>query len=233
MLTLSLAMCSSLLVPGFAQEKKKPAVKKIGATRYRLGEIEFDAKTKEIFLPVVVNQNEGGPMEYILVHENGKVHESIFTTKVRPLELQIVFKLLKFRPGKGDLFDALLPENERASEGGRKSERGDLIDISVRWSDGGETVTPNDLILDARSAKPMSPGGWIFTGSEIYNGTFMAETEGSLVAVYLDPVAMLNMTGKGADDDERWGANKGAIPEIGTRGTMILRLSKKQKNHEK
>src|SRR5690606_6298120 len=43
-------------------------VKKVGATLYRIGEVEFDAKTREIRFPVTVNMREGGPMEYILVH---------------------------------------------------------------------------------------------------------------------------------------------------------------------
>jgi hypothetical protein len=38
---------------------------------------------------------------------------------------------------------------------------------------------------------------------------------------------MFNMTRDGADIDERWGANGDAIPEIGTKGTLILKASKK------
>ncbi len=221
-----LLLCQTPGSFGIAQEKKQPPVKKIGVTRYRLGEIEFDAKTREVFLPVVVNQNEGGPMEYILVHESGKVHESILTTRVSPIEFQIVLKLLKYQSGKGDVFNLLLPESEQKAEGGKKANRGDLMSVVVLWSDSEEKLVATSLIIDGKTSKPMPKGGWVYTGSEIDSGNYMAELEGSIIAVYLDPVSMLNMTREGADDDERWGANKDVIPEIGTRGTMILSLSK-------
>ncbi len=211
---------------GFAQEKSKPVVKKIGVTRYRLAEIEFDAKTREIFIPVVVNKREGGPMEYILVHENGKVHESILTTKASPLTLQIVLKLLKYQSGNGDVFNLLLPEDERKAKGGKKKDRGNLLETAIHWADSETAKLVNDVILDAKTSEAMSPGGWIYTGSEIDGGNYMAELEGSIIAVYLDTLSMFNMTREGADDDERWGANPDAIPEIGTRGTLVLKLSK-------
>ena len=50
-----------------------------------LGEIEFDAKSREIRLAAAMNMPEGGPIEYLLVHESGKVHESMLVTKARPL----------------------------------------------------------------------------------------------------------------------------------------------------
>ena len=52
----------------------------------------------------------------------------------------------------------------------------------------------------------------------------MAEIEGALIAIYLDAIAMFNMSNEGADDDERWGANSEMIPEIGTHGTLVISL---------
>ncbi len=211
---------------GFAEEKAKPVVKKIGENRYRLGEIEFDAKTREIFVPVVVNKREGGPMEYILVHENGKVHESVLITKASPLGLQVVLKLLKYQSGNGDVFNFLLPEEDREAKSGKSADRGNLLEFYVRWAEDEAIQAVNSVILDGKTKTPMPSGGWIYTGSEIDGGNYMAELEGSIIAVYLDPLSMFNMTIAGADDDERWGANPEAIPEIGTRGTLILRQSK-------
>ncbi len=221
-----LLLCQAIGLPGIAQEKKQHSVKKIGVTLYRLGEIEFDAKTREIFLPVVVNQNKGGPMEYILVHENGKVHESILTTKVRPLELQIVLKLLKYQSGNGDVFNHFLPENQQKNKAGKLEDRGDLLKVAILLSGKGKKQAVSSLILDGKTSLPMEKGGWVYTGSEIDEGNYMAELEGSIIAVYLDSLSMFNTTCEGSDDDERWGANKEVIPEIGTRGTLVLSLSK-------
>ena len=84
-----------------------------------------------------------------------------------------------------------------------------------------------EFIIDGENAEPMAPGDWIYTGSTIEEGNFLAEGEGSIIAIYLDHIAMFNMTRDGADIDERWGANGDAIPEIGTKGTLILKASKK------
>mgnify|MGYP003550004817 CR=1 FL=1 len=85
-----------------AVDEPQPIVKKVGETTYRVGLIEFDAKTREISVPVVVNQREGGPIEYVLVSEVGKTHEAILTTKARPMDLQIALKLLKYKAGEAD-----------------------------------------------------------------------------------------------------------------------------------
>ncbi|NNE90495.1 MAG: hypothetical protein HKN23_02510 [Verrucomicrobiales bacterium] len=214
------------------EPKEKPRITKIGDSRFKLGEIEFDAKTKEIFIPTVVNKREGGPIEYLLVHENGKIHESILVTDVSPLHLQIVLKLLKYKGGYGNVFDPLLPAAEQV---GTDLNNGQQLDVVAKWtpkSESGDGESPEPVtmnlctwIIDGADAKPMPVEPWTYTGSEVRRGNYMAEVEGSLIATYLDPVAIFNMTRKGADRDDRWGANGEAIPEIGQRVTVILKAA--------
>ena len=71
----------------------------------------------------------------------------------------------------------------------------------------------------------MDGAPWIFTGSKMENEIYMAESEGSVVAIYLDYLAIFNMTIDGADTDERWGANSNLIPEIGTQGEFVIRAA--------
>lgn len=197
------------------------SVKKIGEHLYRLGAIEFDSKSREIRLPVTVNMREGGPVEYLLVHEQGKVHESILTTSVSPLHLQIVMKLLRYKAGHGDLFNRLLAPEVLEKEGGKEAGRGETVSFFFETGDKGVPV--NELVIDGESAEAMTPGGWIFTGSTVEEGAFMAEAEGSIIAIYLDHLAMFNMAREGADIDERWGARHSVIPEIGTKGVLTIR----------
>ncbi len=207
-------------------EEKRPLVTKVGEHSYRLGEIEFDAKQKEIKFPVTVNMREGGPIEYVLVHESGKVHEAIFTTAISPNQLQIVLKLLKFKDGHGDVFNRLLSPEVLEKEGGTEPERGEAIQFS--FVEKGKEARPiYKFVIDGESASPMSSGNWIYTGSTIEENAFLAEAEGSIIAIYLDHIAMFNMTRDGADIDERWGANGDAIPEIGTKGMLVLKAAKK------
>lgn len=211
-----------------AAEAKAPgvSVKKIGENLYRLGEIEFDAKSREIRFPVTVNQREGGPIEYLLVRETGKVHESILTTSISPLHLQIVMKLLRYEGGNGDVFNRLLAPEVLEKEGGKEADRGETVSFLFQ-PEGGKALPVYEMVIDGESAEAMAPGDWIYTGSAVEEGAFMAEAEGSIIAIYLDHLAMFNMSREGADLDERWGARHTVIPEIGTKGTLTIRAGEK------
>ncbi len=213
----------------FAEEEpaspERPLVTQVGDHAYRIGEIRFDSKTREVRIPVVVNMREGGPMEYLLVHESGKVHESVFVTRVSALHLQIALKLLKYESGHGDVFNRMLPPHLIEEEGGKRADRGESVNLAFIADSTDTEVPAGELILDGDSMEPLSDPGWIHTGSEIREGNFMAEVEGGFVAIYLDPNAMFNMTRDGADIDERWGANDKKIPKIGTKGELVIRLA--------
>lgn len=226
------ALIIGLLAPITRSEEAAPApeapkVIKIGEHHYRLGEITFDAKNRELRLPAVVNLREGGPIEYLLVHENGAVHEALLATQVRGLQLQIALKLLRYRAGEGDLFDRFLPDEERRQklEKQGKTERGDPISLIVSWEAGGQTreMPVAKWILDAETGEAMTDEPWILTGSHFMNHHFLADTEGSLIGVYLDQAALLNMSRPGAENDERWGANPALTPEVGQKVTLIFR----------
>jgi len=207
-------------------------VSQIGEHLYRLGELRFDSESREIEIPVVVNMREGGPMEYLLVHEHGKVHESVFVTTASPLHVQIAMKLLRYREGYGDVFNRLLSPEALEREGGGEDGRGDevvfrfferspLEGVGER-EDSGEGLRLEAMILDAESGEAMREEPWIFTGSSTQEGTFLAEAEGSIIAVYLDHLAIFNMTREGADIDRRWWALPDAIPEVGVAGVVVI-----------
>ena len=231
-------LLSSLTALNGEDQKKteKSLVKKIGPHTYRVGLVEIDAKTREISIPVIVNQREGGPIEYILVTETGKVHEAILTTAASPLNVQIALKLLKYKVGTGDIFDKLLPSEDRKVKGEKSDDRGAAVDVMVKWKEGEmeKTAFINEWVIDGESIKkegdagtPMPEHPWFYTGSVIYEGRFLGEAEGSIIAIYLDPVSLFNTTVPGAEIDERWGANHKAIPEIGTKARLLIRPMKK------
>ena len=162
-------------------------------------------------------------MEYLLVHETGKVHESVLVTEISPLHLQIALKLLKYETGHGDVFNRLLPPHLIKEEGGSQDERGELTEFLFQPDNSEIETAASKMVLDGDSQEPLQSPGWIHTGSTHQEGQFMAEAEGGFIAIYLDPNAMFNMTRGGADIDERWGANADAIPEIGTKGELVIR----------
>lgn len=214
-------------------------VERTGEHRYRIGEIEFDSETRELRLPAKVNMREGGPTEYLLVHEKGKVHEAILTTPVSPLHLQIALKLLRYQAGGERLFERLAPsggfdEPKVTPEQTRERERAGAEAMQFSFKpEGGEVIMDNAMVYDAESGRAMENGEWIYTGSGVENGRFLAESTGSIVAIYLDPIALFNMTREGAEIDERWGANRDILPAVGTLGVFTIRLDKAQNVSEK
>ena len=75
----------------------KTRIKKVGPTDYTLGDMTFSSATHEIRIPAVVNMSEG-ILEYALVHENGKTHESLLKTPVKPTELNVALLLCNYEP---------------------------------------------------------------------------------------------------------------------------------------
>ncbi len=204
----------------------KPSVEKLGDHRYQLGDIVFNGKTREIRFPATMNL-EKGLLEYMIVTGDGKIHESLFSTEISPSQLQVVMKLCRYKDGVGDTFDALFPDNEKKGKAG-EAERGSSLRIAVEWIERSEGIEiPRryqlaELMRDLKTEGPVPKGQWIYTGSMVYEGTFIAEAEGTLVAVYIDNGALVNSFRRGADDDERWIANADVTPEIGTPVTVII-----------
>lgn len=212
-----------------AQEAASPApapkVEKIGENTYRLGQVVIDAAAKSVSLPVEVNMREG-ILEYVLVGMKGKVHESLLVTPASPMELSVALKLCRFREGVGDLLDPMLPPTERLGPQA-KSQRGSQVSFTLEWlsPDGKKGTLPiHEWVTDIKDKKPSPEGVWYYTGSRVVDGHFIAESEGSFIALYLDPNALFNSALPGSDDDERWGTRTEQIPPIGTKGLLTIRL---------
>ncbi|RYD39074.1 MAG: hypothetical protein EOP85_16590 [Verrucomicrobiaceae bacterium] len=87
-----------------AQEEKpaepaKPSVKKLDENRYQVGQVIFDRKKREVRFPAKVNMTEG-LLEFLLVHEKGKLHESLFSTTTSPTDISLALTLLRYKPSK-------------------------------------------------------------------------------------------------------------------------------------
>ncbi|MGL4399329.1 MAG: YdjY domain-containing protein [Luteolibacter sp.] len=215
----------SLPAPDQVVEPVTPSVKKIDATRYQVGDVVFDQKTREIRFPTLVNMTEG-LLEFLIVHEKGKVHESLLTTAVSPTHLNLAFTLLRYSPSK-ELY--LLPD-----ENGKvpteyphvpaEVKAAARVVIDVEWSDGGETrrIPINEWIQHAVKTTSMLAGPWVYGGSDFSEGIFLAETSGDVAAIYLSMAALLNYPGNDNDSDEVWVPFPKRVPPQGTKVTVII-----------
>lgn len=216
---------SSLPAPDQAVEPVKPTVEKLDETRFRVGEITFDQKSREIRFPCKVNMTEG-LLEYLVVHQNGKVHESLFITEISPTHLNLALTLLRYKPsrelyalpnGTGGLSGdfPVVPEDIKAAA---------RIRIDVEWTQDGQIkrLPVNDWIQHAVKTTAMPQGPWVYGGSEFYDGQFVPETSGDIAAIFVAQSSLINYPGEDNRDDTMWLCFTKRIPPEGTNVTLVI-----------
>lgn len=203
----------------------KSAVKQTGPDEYEVGGIKFNGKTREIRVPTVVNFKQL-PIEFMLVHETGKTHESVLRTSIAPADLQVAILLCHYEPGTEGLAHPDAPKDLTPIKPlALKTPRANRMKIEVEWKAGTETKRAplSDWMLDINKRKPPADlDTWIFSGSYVDKDGFAAQVQGSMIAVYLDRNSMINSPAKGNWDDTVWISNPANIPDEGTPVTLII-----------
>lgn len=178
-----------------------------------LGKIIVDKQARTARFPATVNMAEGA-LEYLLVNDNGKTHESLFATAVSPFQLNIAMLLLGVTPTRE--VTELPPEQITAESLKNAPElKGDKVDILVSWKQGSQ-IPAEEWINNLLTKAPAARGPWIYTGSVIYEKRFLAQEVGSIIALATDPAALLNNPREGHTDDTVWSVRTGKVPAVGT-----------------
>lgn len=220
--SLLLVAASATIAARPQEEPANPAtgeVRRIDEDRFLVGGITLRKSTREISFDATVNQ-AGGLIEFLLVTDKGKIHESLFSCAIRPTDLNIAFKLLGY-PTSPELFELTGPDHRptgKFPEVPEEVKSGARLAISASWQHGGgTTVRPvNELVKNTSTGSPMPSGPWLYTGSLIHQGVFRAEATGDLIAVFSNPTAMVNYPGDARTNDEVWSVNPGTVPAKGT-----------------
>ena len=191
---------------------------------FTVGKITVDKRARTVRCPATVNMAEG-VLEYLLVTDKGKTHESLLATSVSPYQLNIAMLLLGARPTPEI---ANLPPDQLTASTLKSAPEltGDNVDVFISWKDGGDSqqVRAEEWIDNLAAKAPMTAGPWIYTGSAIYQKRFLAQEEGSIVAMVTDPAALINNPRDGNRDDTNWSARKGTVPAAGTTVEIIFQL---------
>jgi hypothetical protein len=197
-------------------EVVKPTLVQLDETRYRLGEVILDRKTREIRFPAKVNMTEGA-VEFAIVHLGGAAHESLATSTISPTELNLAFTLLRYKPSV-ELFSEFeetghptglypqVPIEIRVAA---------HIDIDLEWTEKDEThrVHLSQCLESDRTGKPMEEGPWLYTGEDF---------GGDLVAMRLNRYSMINDIGADRDEEGSWHLIPKILPPVGTNLTVII-----------
>jgi hypothetical protein len=203
----------------------EPAIEKIDADHYRIGKITFNRKNREIRFPAKVNMVEG-LLEFLVVHENGKIHESLFVTDISATHLNLAFTLLRYPAshelyalpndtgGLSDKFPEVPQEIKNAAR--------IMIEVEVTQDAKSRRRPVNEWIQHAGKKAAMPAGPWVYGGSEIYDGKFVPESTGDIIAIFLARSAMINYPGDDNRDDDVWLPFAKRVPAQGTEVTLIL-----------
>ena len=189
-------------------------LKQIGPGLFEIGQVKFDKNAKTVSFPAAVNQT-AGVIEYFLVTAEGKTHESLLRTAVRPHQLQLALLLLGAR-GTTNSF----PENTAMPL------PGDPVSIEVSWkSKWMQTMRrAEELIFNTKTQSVMSRGHWVYNGSMVVDGTFVAEEQGSIISVIEDPYALVNNPRPGRENDEIWEVLSTRVPPQETLVNVTIHL---------
>ena len=186
-----------------------PPIEKISEFKFKFGGIILDQQSRSLEFNATSNQRNG-LIEYALVHESGKTHESLFRTKVRPQILHACFLLLK-HPSETRFFKNLWSENPQKLNFNKSR-----VKTEVVWDMNGSAVSKSfeQLSLNTKNNVSLKDDAFIFTGSKTIEGTYLAEMSGSMVAVYADEEAVINSSDYDSNNDDVWIANEKEMPEL-------------------
>ncbi|MDD2732478.1 MAG: YdjY domain-containing protein [Desulfuromonadaceae bacterium] len=209
-----------VFIPGVeGQSERIPPIEKLGNGEFRLGEIVVNKVERAITFPAQVNMDRG-MLEYLIVHNKGKTHESLLRTLIDPYNLQIAFMLLGFEG----------TDQRLAMQGDPAPPKGERIQIYITAADGTKSITIpaeqwliNKIGEDVKDVKTMS---WVFSGSYVDDGRFMSSETGSIAAIWHDPVAMIDNASPGGESNRIWFVKQGTVPPVGTPVKVTIKPAK-------
>lgn len=209
LVSILLFLKSGFLLVAESNQSQLPSLVKIGEHKFRFGGVVIDKKNRILELNATSNQ-KNGLIEYALVHESGKTHESLFRSKVRPQILHACFLLLR-HPQEDRFFENLWSENPKELDFSKSR-----IKTEVEWDHNGSsfTCTLEELSFNTKDKSRLKDGAFIFTGSKKIEDTYLAEMSGSMIAVYADEEAVINSTDHDSNNDDVWIANEKQMPEL-------------------
>lgn len=219
----SIALLTALALNGLADQRDgspaaapEIAVESVGPGVYQMGAIRIDTRAATVSFPARI-QLKDTVLEYALVHQRGKTHESLLVTDVSPKQIHLACLLLGIKP--------------YASMGRRghllKTRRDNQLTVELEWSMQGksERRSLSDCLgLAAKDSGSLTgrlaSSSWAYSGSIVHRGQFIAEEEGSIVSLIRDEGALIQNTGIDRDNDDIHRAVPGQLPPRGTAITV-------------
>jgi hypothetical protein len=182
--------------------------------------IHIDKEKRAVTFPAAINMADG-MLEYLIVAETGKTHESLLSTKIAPYDIQVAMLLLGVAPA-GKAEEEPPGQLNKEYLKGAPELKGEKVSVFVEWP--GHRVRAEDLIWNLEANAVMTSGPWTYNGSELYEGRFLAQVDGSVAALVRDSAALINNPRPGNDDDQIWQVYSKVTPPVGTAVDVTVEL---------
>lgn len=213
-------------------EVQAPLIQKVADGVFVMGNVHIDANTREVSFPAKVNMQEG-TIEYLIVTEIGKTHESLLVADIEPYHLQAAMLMLGIKGAQlPDPSDAPASALDPQTIAKMPPITGDPLRISFTWgaAEKQQTSAADKWIL-TESGKKIPQDPWLYSGSRFFQGDYLAQLNGSLASLITDADAMINSRRLGKPEDSVYIPNKSAVPDVGTAVKVKIALpDPKQKN---
>jgi hypothetical protein len=201
------------------QPQAPPPLKQIGPGEFQVGKVRFSAKERKVRFPAFINM-EAGLVEYLIVTGTGKLHESLLWTEVEPYHIHVAMLFLGAKVSTPA--DPLMKPEPFT---------GEKVTVEFTWKEGDtEKRSPIErFVTDLSTRKPIDRGPWVYNGSRVINGTFLAQRDGSIVSLIEDPDALMNNSRTAEEDDENWTIRKEGLPPAGSPVEVVVSLPEPKK----
>ena len=165
-------------------------IEKLPDGNYKLDAVTIRTAKGELAFPARFVLKEGA-LEVIIAKPEGRLHETLLVTETSAVKIQTALYLLKARNGA----------RSKDKPGLRQ---GTLVDIDIEWTDDNGVSQREPIegwIQDRRTNAPMKRIGWVFTGSGIHQGQFLADAEGNIVINWSQGATVLDSPDPESEDD--------------------------------
>ncbi|MFA6545126.1 MAG: YdjY domain-containing protein [Limisphaerales bacterium] len=203
-----------------------PVIHEVSPGVFQVGDVKLEKTARRISFPARLNMTNG-PLEYLLVTTAGKTHESVLSTDIAPHHLQVAMLLLGAKGSQAAPLTNAPSGGPITQAGGRNPPLpGEPVVLEVSWTQTGKAHRRRleELVFNRRANAPMTQGEFTFTGSRMWQGRFIAQTEGSLIALVTDPDAIFNNPRPNRDADDTWMVRREVVPPMGTSVEVSITL---------
>lgn len=208
-------------------------LRQISANVFQLGSVRLDKSLKTVQFPALMNLREG-LIEYLLVNSRGKSYESLLRTETEPYYIHLAMLLIGAQgaPETPALLNApSVPFHVNRPPNATNvppplAILGDPVTIELSWQTarGPKQFPAEDCIMNLATKTNASRGPWTYNGSRVLHGLFIAQRDGSIVAMIDDIDAMVNNPRPGHENDQIWQVNSALLPPTNTPVEVTFKL---------